>query len=230
MREPTATGGDSPYRRAAIEVWPFLVPAWPFALALGVLVAELPVDTVAGWSTSWTIFGGAAQLTLLTLWVEATPFSAILAALVVNARHAMYSAALSPVFRHQPRWFRFLGPYILIDQLFAMSMMQVDRDPGYFRRYYLAVGAMFWSTWLVLVGAGVVLGARLPEQWELSFAVPVLFTGLTMLGMVRRPAVVAAIVGFVVSVLAAPLPNRSGLLVGAVAGVAVATLVDREEP
>ena len=51
-----------------------------------------------------------------------------------------------------------------------------------------------------------------------------------MLGMVRRPAVVAAIVGFVVSVLAAPLPNRSGLLVGAVAGVAVATLVDREEP
>ena len=67
------------------------------------------------------------------------------------------------------------------------------------------------------------------EGLEYDFAVPVLFLGLTVIGLVRRPAIVAAVVGFAVAVVASPLPNRSGLLVGAFAGILAGALVDRDE-
>lgn len=219
---------ESPYRVVLREIWPLLLPAVPFALVLGVAMSESTFGAFAGWSTSWMVFAGAAQLTLVTLFAEVGAVSAVVSALVVNARHFMYSAALSPAFRHQPRWFRLLAPYLLIDQSFAMAVAKLDAAPVFFRRYFLFVGALFWIVWQVAVGAGVVLGAGLPEEWALDFAVPVLFTGLAVLSMVRRPAVIAGVVGFVVAVLASPLPNRTGLLVGAFLGVVAGAAVDQE--
>jgi 4-azaleucine resistance transporter AzlC len=221
---------QSAFRRAQIDLWPLLLPAVPFGLVLGVVIAEGPINNFVGWSSSWIIFAGAAQLTVVTLIAAAAgPFSVIVSGLVVNARHLMYSAAMAPVFRHQPRWFRYLAPYTLIDQIFVMATQQADADPAFFRRYYLTAGGTFWLTWQLLVGAGILLGAGIPEEWSLDFAVPVLFLGLTVIGMVRRPAIVAAVVGFAVAVVASPLPNRSGLLVGAFAGILAGALVDRDE-
>ncbi len=56
--------------------------------------------------TSWVILAGAAQLALLTLVSTASIWAAMATALVINARHVMYSAALAPTFKAQPRWFR----------------------------------------------------------------------------------------------------------------------------
>ena len=219
---------DTPVRDALREAWPLLIPAWPFALVLGVVISEGGFGRWAGWSTSWIVFAGAAQLTLVTLFAEVGPLSAIVSALVVNARHFMYSAAMAPAFRQQPRWFRFVAPYTLIDQMFAMMITKTDGDPTYFRRYYVAFGTLFWTTWQIFVGVGVVMGTGLPESWGLEFAVPVLFLGLSILSVVSRPAAVAGVVGATVAVAASPLPNRVGLLVGAFAGVIAATAVDRE--
>jgi predicted branched-subunit amino acid permease len=224
----TAESIGTPARDALREAWPLLIPAWPFALVLGVVISEGTFGEWAGWSTSWIVFAGAAQLTLVTLFVEVGPASAVISALVVNARHFMYSAAVSPSFRHQPTWFRYLAPYVLIDQMFAMMIRKADTHPTYYRRYYLAFGGLFWSTWQMFVGAGVLLGTGLPQSWGLDFAVPVLFLGLAVLSMVTRPAMIAAAVGATVAIVTSPLPNRVGLLIGALAGVVAATAVDRE--
>ncbi|MDH3498573.1 MAG: AzlC family ABC transporter permease [Acidimicrobiia bacterium] len=221
-------GIDSAYRAAVREGWPLLIPALPFALVLGVAISDGTFGVLVGWSTSWIVFAGAAQLALVTLFVEVGPVSAIVSALVVNARHLMYSAALAPAFRQQPPWFRYLAPYVLIDQIFAVTITKLDADPTYFRRYYVMLGSVFWVSWQVTVGAGVLLGNGVPAEWGLGFAVPVLFIGLTVLSVVRRPALMAAAVGFVVAVVAAPLPNRSGLLVGAIAGVVAGAAIDRD--
>ena len=52
-----------------------------------------------------------------------------------------------------------------------------------FRTYYLAAGATFWVTWLVVVAFGLLLGPVVPEAWHLEFAIPILFIGLLVLGI-----------------------------------------------
>lgn len=223
-----ATMGD-PVRRGVRDAVPLAVPTVPFGLVFGVAVADSGIAPALAWSTSSLIFAGAAQLTVVTLVGSATAaLSVIVSAVVVNARHLMYSAALAPAFRRQPRWFRWVGAYFLIDQVFALVDRKADADPGWYRRYYLGAGVFFWAQWQASTGVGVLLGAGLPESWSLDFAVPLMFTGLVVVGFVRRPAVVAAAVGFLVAAAASPLPNRSGLLVGALAGVVAGALVDRE--
>ena len=128
-------------RRVAIrEALPLLVPAVPFGFVLGVAISESPMPDAVGVLTSWVILAGAAQLALLTLVSTASIWAAMAAALVINARHVMYSAALAPMFKSQPRWFRWVAPFILIDQVFALAMQHADDEPAYFRRYYTVVG------------------------------------------------------------------------------------------
>jgi len=209
---------------------PLMIPAMPFGFVLGVLIAESSVPNLVGFLGNYLIFAGAAQLTVVAvLGGGGALLSAVAAGLVVNARHLMYSMALTDRFREQPRWFRWLGPYTLIDQIFALSELSGPDGRDAYRHYYLGASAMMWIPWQIIVGIGIVAGADVPASWELTFAVPVLFLGLVILTLTRRPAFVGAVVGFVVSAAASGLPNRSGLLVGALAGIVVAALVDRGE-
>lgn len=210
-------------RRSALagmrDMAPLLVPAIPFALVLGVAIADSSVPNLAGWFSSSLMFGGASQLTAVTLLGEgAGAAAAIVGALTVNARHVMYSAALIGRFRTQPRWFRRLGPYLLLDQVFALVSTH-DSPPRSWRAYYLGAGLSAWVMWQLFVGAGVLFGPSIPAGIDVSFAVPALFLGLLVPSLVRRPAAVAAVVGAGVTAACWQIPNRGGMLIGGLAGM-----------
>jgi predicted branched-subunit amino acid permease len=215
-------------RQGVIDALPLFVPAVPFGLVIGLAIVDSGMNPFVGWSSSWIVFAGAAQLTLITLLGSgAALVAAVGTALVVNARHLMYSAALAPTFQRQPPWFRRLAPYLLIDQVFALVSVRPEEEPDRFRTYYLAVGATFWSLWLVVTALGIVIGPVIPEEWNLEFAVPILFMGLLTLGIDRWPKMVAAVVGAATTYLAAGLPNRTGLLLGAAVGILAGTVAER---
>jgi 4-azaleucine resistance transporter AzlC len=207
---------------------PLVVSAIPFALVVALAITESGIGNLIGWSSAPIIFAGAAQLTLITLLGTGTAVvAAVSAALVINARHMMYSAALAPTFQKQPKWFRWLGPYALLDQTFALVILRKDDDPKDFRTYYLAASATFIIFWNITVALGLMVGPVVPESWQLEFAVPVMFVGIVVMSVDRYPKAVAAIVGAGVSYLFAGLPNRSGLLVGALFGIVAGVLADR---
>lgn len=215
-------------RQGVIDALPLVVPAIPFGLVIGLAITTSGMNGFVGWSSSWLIFGGAAQLTVITLLGSGVAVAAAVGtALVVNARHLMYSAALAPTFQSQPRWFRWLGPYLLIDQQFALTSVRPEEEPGRFRTYYLAAGATFWSLWQMAVALGLLIGPVVPEEWNLEFAIPILFIGLLVIGIDHWPKVVAAAVGAGVTYLAAGMPNRTGLLVGAFVGILAGAIAER---
>ena len=215
-------------RTAIGDALPVFVPAIPFALVLGIAIMNSGIDPLLAWSSSFIIYGGASQLTLITLLGEgAAGAAAITAALIVNARHLMYSAAMAPTFQQQPPWFRWLGSYFLIDQVFALGMLRINDEPRNFRTYYLGVGVTFWLLWLITTAFALWLGPLVPLDWGLGFAVPVLFLGLLVMGIDRWPKAAAAVVAAGVTFLAADFPNRSGLLVGALAGIFAGVTLDR---
>ncbi|MEO6570611.1 MAG: AzlC family ABC transporter permease [Ilumatobacteraceae bacterium] len=213
-------------RRAVADALPLFLPAIPFGFVLGLAATEGAMPPAIGWSSSLFVFAGAAQLAVITLAGTASIWAVVIAGLVINTRHVMYSAALAPAFQQQPRWVRWAGPYLLIDQVFALSVLQVDRPPHEFRRYYLTCGLFFFVNWQWATALGMVVGPVVPASWRLDFAPPVMFVGLVLVGIKRVPEAVAAIVGGAVGLASAGLHDRLGILVGAVAGVAAGSYAD----
>jgi predicted branched-subunit amino acid permease len=147
-------------------------------------------------------------------------------AAVINLRHVMYSAALSPRFNDQPKWFRWVGPFFLIDQLFALSSVRVELSSRDWRHFYLTAGIFYFVSWTLTVTLGMLVGSAIPTAWRLDVAPAIMFAGLVVLGLTNRPGVVAAITGAVVCLLALDVPNNGGILVGAISGVTAGYLAD----
>ena len=84
-----------PFAAGAKATSPLVMGAAPYALAIGAALAGLGIDRLTTWIGSWSMVAGTAQLTAMQLLHEgAAPVVALLAALVVNARFAVYSAGL----------------------------------------------------------------------------------------------------------------------------------------
>lgn len=206
-------------RQAVIDVIPLAIPAVPFGFVVGLAATESAMPQWVAWLTAPLIFAGAAQLAMITLAGSASLWAVITAVLVINTRHVMYSAALAPTFRAQPRWMRWVGPFFMVDQTFALAALQTHRSPADFRRYYLTVALTIYAVWNVVVPLGMLVGPIVPDSWRLDFAPPVMFAGLTLFAVNRMPAAVAAIVGGFVSLATVGLQDRLGIVVGALAGV-----------
>ena len=217
-------------RSAAIDgartVFPLVIPGIPFGLVLGFIIKSEGIDLLAGWSSSWLMLAGASQLAALNLLADgASAIVIITSVLLINSRHAMYSAVLRPKFAEMPRWFRTFAPYLLIDQLFAVADSAPELEgstPRYRMWHYLGGGAAVWSMWQIAVAVGIFVGDVVREEWSLSFAVPILFTGLLVLSVKDRPGIIAAVVAAAVAVAGRDLPQGAGLILGIIAGVLVA--------
>src|SRR6056297_190481 len=209
--------------RAAI---PLFVPAIPFGLVLGVAITDSAMPTAVAWSTNLAIFAGAAQLATVSLAATATWLTLVATAAVINLRHVMYSAAMAPRFSDQPRWFRWVGPFFLIDQLFALTSVRATMPTAHWRRFYLSAGIFYFVAWTTTVTVGMVVGSSIPTEWRLDVAPAIMFAGLVVLGLTNRPGVVAAVVGAAVCLLSLEFPNNGGILIGAVSGVIAGYLAD----
>jgi len=223
---------DSATRLALLDMWALLIPVVPFGLVYGVLVGESSTSTFWGWIASPLVMAGASQLTLVALIEEGTAVtSALLSAIIINSRHLMYSAAISPIFRPQPRWFRLVAPMFMVDQVFALNAARPDLEPAFRRRYWLVMSLTFWTAWVVTTSVGVLFGGSIPESWRIEFAVSILFMSIVVSAIRASPVgaspgVVAATTGFVVAAVAGPVPNQLGLMIGAFAGIAAGTITE----
>lgn len=215
-------------RRGFLDALVLVIPAIPFALVFGLAVRESGMAIWLGWSSSPIMFSGAAQITLITLLGEgASVAAAATAALVVGARHLFYSFSMAPVMQLQPRWFRWLAPYMLVDQVFALCVGKQELPASDFRQYYLAAGITFWMFWMTFTALGLFVGPVLPEGLDISFATPVLFMGLLATTINSWQKAVVAVFAMVITFLLADMPNRSGLLVAALAGLLLGLLLER---
>ena len=212
------------------SVLPLLIGVVPFGLIFGVTAAGSAVGGGLGYASSVIIFAGAAQLATVQLVTAGSASAVVIAtALVINARHLMYSAALAPHFREFPARWRLVLPYILTDQAFAVSIIryETESDPYYKRWFFFGGAISLWVTWQVTSAAGVLLGASIPESWSLDFAIPLVFLALLVPALRDRPSVVAALVGGVVALAANDISYNLGLLIGALSGIVAGVIAER---
>ena len=220
------------WRRAAArgvrQISPLMLTAGPFGLIYGATAADTDLADGLAIANSWIILAGAAQIAMVDLISEDTPWVvAVGTALVINLRFTLYSASLAPAFREfRMRW-RLGLAYLMTDQTALTSLIEYEEvaDPRWRRWFYLGAGASFATVWWVGSTIGVLVGGEIPDGVQLGFAVPLTFLALLVPTLRDRPTVAAAVAGASVCVATAALPNSLNLVVGAVAGVGVGLMV-----
>jgi 4-azaleucine resistance transporter AzlC len=214
-------------REGARAILPLSVGVFPFGLAYGVTVVESGMSDVVGWLASFIVLAGAAQLAVADLIDQGAPWFVIVGtALIINARFVMYSGALAPSFSEFPRRWRIPLAHFMTDQATVTSLLydRQERDPRRRFAYYVGAGVSFAAAWWLGSTIGVVIGATIPSELQVGFAAPLMFIALAVPSIRDRAALIAAAVGFSVTLIARDAPMNMGLIIGALTGIAFGML------
>jgi 4-azaleucine resistance transporter AzlC len=211
-------------------VFPMVPGMIPFAMISGIAAVETGLSPSLAMAMSVLIFAGASQLAALQLVAQAAPLAVIvLTALVINLRFSMYSASLAPYFRTLSMKWKSLIAYLLTDPAYGISITRFRHFPGLANRhwFYLGVAASTWLIWQFFTAAGVFLGTRVPTNWSLDFAIPLMFIALAVPALHDRATIAAGLTSALVSVLVFHLPLNLGLIVAAGTGILIGVLVEQ---
>ncbi len=209
---------------------PILLGVIPFGLIYGVLALDAGIPAAASQAMSSIIFAGSAQFIFTQLYAGGAPALVLIATgVVVNLRHALYSASIAPYMKHLPVRWKWILAYLLTDEAYAVAIThyrtsgsstnQVSYDDKHW--FTLGAGLALWTVWQLSTSAGIFLGAQIPTSWSLDFAVALTFIALVVPVLKDRADIAAGITAGVVSILAFGLPLKLGLLVAALAGIFV---------
>ncbi len=202
----------------------------PFSLALGASFSATDLNPWTAWSSSWLLFGGAAQAAAVSrLDAGDAPTVIVVSCLVINARHLLYGASLRPLMTSWTTTSRAMASYFLTDPVYALASARfterADATRSRHHSFYFGAAMTAWASWLVLTGAGMVLGEHVPAGLPLHLAAPLTFLLLLLPMLTTRPARVAAGIAVITATAAAALPMGIGLLVGISAGITAGGVV-----
>lgn len=205
---------------------PILLGVAPLGMIYGLLALEAGLPVITAQAMSSIVFAGSAQLVSAQLIREGAPGAVlIMTVLVVNLRHALYSASFAPRLQHLgPGWKAALA-YFLTDEAYAVAALRYAREGDgpdvspHRHWYFLGAGVTLWAAWQVSTAAGVFLAAAIPRGWSLEFTLALTFIALVLPTLKDRATTAAALTAGILAVLALGLPYKLGLVVAAIAGI-----------
>jgi len=208
---------------------PMVVGGIPFGIIFGALAVNAGLSPLGAQAMSLFVLAGSAQFIAIGLVAQnVSVLFIVVTTLVVNLRHTLYSATLAPYLRHvKARWLPLMG-FTLTDETFVIVFKRFEERGSlpHGQWYFFGSSAVMYTEWQLSTLAGIVAGQTIPnpQGWGLDFAATVTFTGMIVSMLRNRSTGLAVIAAGVVALIANPLPNRLGLMLAALAGVAAGVI------
>ncbi|NDJ36384.1 MAG: AzlC family ABC transporter permease [Chloroflexi bacterium] len=202
-----------------------MLGAAPFGAIFGALAVTGGLSPGAALGMSLFVYAGSSQFIAAGLIAESVSLGLIvLTTFVVNLRHALYGASLGPHLKHLPQTWQLPLAFTLTDETFAVTILRFtergSRPDGHW--YMLGSAAAMYINWQVWTAVGIIAGQQFEDAASLGldFAMVVTFIGIVVPLIATRPMLISALVAGSSAVLLNDLPNRTGLLVAALLGIA----------
>ncbi len=159
---------------------PIALSVFTYGVSFGVLARQAGLSLVESCLMSSLVFAGASQFVALSLWHSPLPIATIIfTTLVVNLRHILMSAALSPWFLQLSSWKAYGCFFFLNDESWALTMGELAKGK-HNAGFFLGSGLTVFVAWLSATVVGQMLGSAIadPAQWGLDFAFTAVFIAL----------------------------------------------------
>ncbi|CAM4415937.1 AzlC family ABC transporter permease [Paenibacillus typhae] len=175
------------------------------------------------------LYAGSAQFIAAGMIAAgSTATSIIITILLVNLRHLLLSAALSPYFRHLTPLRNLLIGTLLTDETFGVAIQRSARKKAISEKWMHGLNITAYLNWIIANLAGAVLGQWIssPEEWGLDFALPAMFIGLLVLTLISRSRYALDItVGLIAMIIAVGLSILWSPSIGVIAAAVIASTI-----
>ena len=204
---------------------PTLLGYLSIGLAAGVVqkTAGLSIAEIA--LISLILYAGSAQFIAAgMIAVSSSPAAIVITIFIVNLRHILLSAALSPYFRHLTPLRNMLVGSLLTDETFGVAINQTLNKERISEQWMHGLNITAYLNWFLANIAGAFLAQWIsdPDQFGLQFALPAMFIGILVISMMDRKKIR---LDLVVAILAVIIAIGSSFLFSSSVGVIIATVI-----
>jgi 4-azaleucine resistance transporter AzlC len=190
------------------------------AVGRGVSFAQTQVMSLA-------VFAGGSQFVLIG-GVGSGLAAAVIAGLLLNARHIAFGVSLSPIIGGSLLR-RTLASHVVVDESTAYALGQPDLRRQ--RQGFVAVGLLLFVAWNAGTAVGAVAGEAIDyKALGVDAAFPALLLAMLAPMLNRRATRAAALAGATIAVLSTPLtPRGVPMILAGLGALAGSLVVSREE-
>ncbi|GFK94607.1 Inner membrane protein YgaZ [Fundidesulfovibrio magnetotacticus] len=218
---------------AFTQALPIVMGYLPVGFAYGVLAVKAGLGVANAGLMSVLVFAGSAQLIGVEMLGAGAPaLSVIATTFVVNLRHVLFSAALSPHLSGWPRARIARFCFQLTDETFALHATRLNNHQQSTAKT-LAINAFAQLAWIAGSLAGALAGGLVPDvrPLGLDFALPAMFAVLLTGQLAGRAHALAAVLGAGLCLAISRTPAAPyAVLAGAVAAAGIASLTPWAAP
>ncbi|MDT0380519.1 AzlC family ABC transporter permease [Streptomyces sp. DSM 42041] len=208
-------------RRLARDIGLICVADGFVGLSFGAITVSAGLPVWLPMLLSLVVFAGAAQFLFVGLVASGgNPIAAVVAGLLVNARHVPFGFAVGDVLGDG--WLRRLvGSHLMIDETVAFALGQ--KEPERRRAAYWTCGVGLFVCWNVGVLAGAFGGTVVTDTdaFGLDAAFPAVLLALVLPSLKDRPTLRAVLVGVAIALATAPFLQAGLPVLLALLGVLV---------
>lgn len=178
------TKGDS-FLQGVKDASPLLMAIAPYAIILGAQASRSGMTLVeTGFMTALN-FAGGSEFAAIQLWHDPLPvLTIILMTFLINSRHIIMGAALTPYIKNLPRRQILPALFFMADEGWAIAYAKTLKNAGrlppeqaFTLTYYLGACFPFYPVWVGFSLAGFIAGPLLGniEQYGFAIAFPATF-------------------------------------------------------
>jgi branched chain amino acid efflux pump len=172
--------------------------------SFGAITIAYGLPTWVPFVMSTVVFAGGAQFLAVGLIAAGNPIAAVLAGLLLNARHLPFGLAVAGTVGS--RWRdRLAGSHLMTDEVVAFTLR--EQDPARRRRTYWLIGITLFTSWNAGTALGVLLGGATgdPATFGLDAAFPAGIVALILPSLRDRDTRLVALSGAALAVLLTPV-------------------------
>ena len=203
MAKDAAGQGERDHRDGVRATLPLGVAVFGFGISFGVLARAAGMGLVAPIVMSATTFAGSAQFAAASvLNAGGSVATAVVAAVLLNARYAPIGVSVAPSLRG-PWWSRFLHGQLVVDESWAIAS---EGDGRFNARVLLGAGLTLYLAWVGGTTLGVPFGDVIgdPARLGLDAAFPALFLALLVPQLTSARSRQAAVLGAAIALALTP--------------------------
>lgn len=209
---------------------PILLGAIPFGVTYGVLAFAGGLGILAAFGMASIVFAGSSQFVAVQLFTVAAPAAVIiLTTFMVNLRHALYSASLSPHLKHLRSFWKWLLSYLLTDEAYAVTITHYDQvgTSSNAHWFFFGAGLTLWIAWQASTAVGIFLGEVIPKNLPLDFAITLTFIALLVPMLKDTLSVAVCLTAGVIAVFSIALPLSLNLVLAVIIAVPIGLALER---
>jgi len=183
--------------------FPIIIGYIPIGIAFGVLSSKVGISAFNTIVMSLIVFAGSSQLIAVGLFLAgASAISVIITTFIVNLRHFLMTAALSPYLKSWRKLELAAFAFEVTDETFGIHAAMFASD-NYLKESAFTVNIAAQISWLTGTWIGIIASQMITdiERLALDFALPAMFIGLLVMATNNRTKALVAIIAGSLSVL-----------------------------